>query len=338
MCPGLLVCSAPLGVRPLSTLGRSGDTRVRVIGSHIQWLVRHVRDALAITCVGCVEQSCHAGLGCHGWDATAIPSVGSDMGHLHRCDAPGDTMVCELTCDLHTGAARAARDPLRYHAVGVQVVRGQVRAGMPTVGTLRRYHGQWEDYCLAYGCRTVPLGTLCDTIRWAWFGPGCQWLGRFGDSRRSRCYGFQGRDPRRISVLTVASVAPVVIAKKQAEIATARSGENATQAIITCIEAAMRLSSYADGMLIKERELETRPGLVCTKLQDLTAKPDTLDVAGILWVLASWTVTTPCAVQRLTCRYSCSSSGRIVRCACQFHAEPVHGHRTARGTRLDVSV
>ena len=53
-----------------------------------------------------------------------------------------------------------------------------------------------------------------------------------------------------------------------------------------------------------------------------------------LWVLASWTVTSPCAVQILTCRCSCSSSGRIVRCACQFYGEPVHGHRTARGTRL----
>ena len=38
--------------------------------------------------------------------------------------------------------------------------------GCCTVGTLRRYHGLWEDKCLAYGCRTIPLGTLCDTMRW----------------------------------------------------------------------------------------------------------------------------------------------------------------------------
>ena len=36
-------------------------------------------------------------------------------------------------------------------------------------------------------------------------------------------------------------------AKKRAEIAKARPGENAPQAIITCIEAAMRSSSYAIG-------------------------------------------------------------------------------------------
>ena len=66
----------------------------------------------------------------------------------------------------------------------------------------------------------------------------------------------QGLGPRRLSALTVASVAPVVIAKKQAEIAKARSRENAPQAIITCIEAAMRSSSYADGMLVEEREFK----------------------------------------------------------------------------------
>ena len=94
----------------------------------------------------------------------------------------------------------------------------------------------------------------------------------------------------------VASVAPVVIAKKQAEIAKARSGENAPQAIITCIEAAMRSSSYAEGMLVEEREFKQLmvgdqaralqcmffTKRVCTKIQDLTAKPDSLDVAGIV--------------------------------------------------------
>ena len=45
-----------------------------------------------------------------------------------------------------------ARDALRYHAVGVQVVHGQ-EAGLPTVGTFRRYH--------PYGRYAVDdLGTL----------------------------------------------------------------------------------------------------------------------------------------------------------------------------------
>ena len=55
-----------------------------------------------------------------------------------------------------------------------------------------------------------------------------------------------------VSVLTVTTVAPVVIAKKQVEIAKvrfwSRSGENAPQAIITCIEAV--------GMLVEEREFK----------------------------------------------------------------------------------
>ena len=61
---------------------------------------------------------------------------------------------------------------------------------------------------------------------------------------------------RRLNVLTVVFVAPVDIAKKQAEIAKARSGENTPQAIITCIEAAMRSSSCADSVLIKEMEFK----------------------------------------------------------------------------------
>ena len=61
---------------------------------------------------------------------------------------------------------------------------------------------------------------------------------------------------RRLNVLTVASVAPVDNAKKQAEIAKARSGENTPQTIITCIEVAMRSSSCADNVLIKEMEFK----------------------------------------------------------------------------------
>ena len=67
---------APLGVWPLSTLGRSGDTRVRVIGSRI-WLVGHVRDAQAIPAL-VVWSSRAMQVWAAGWDATAIPSVGSE--------------------------------------------------------------------------------------------------------------------------------------------------------------------------------------------------------------------------------------------------------------------
>ena len=48
-------------------------------------------------------------------------------------------------------------------------------------------------------------------------------------------------------------MAPVVIARKRAEVAQARPGENAPQAIITCIETAMRLSSYANGVMVEQR-------------------------------------------------------------------------------------
>ena len=96
----------------------------------------------------------------------------------------------------------------------------------------------------------------------------------------------QDLGPRRLSTLTVAPVAPVIIAKKRAEVAKARPGENAPQAIITCIEAAIRSSSYAEGMMVEQREFkqlmvgdQTRAlqymffaERVCAKFQGLTAK------------------------------------------------------------------
>ena len=103
-------------------------------------------------------------------------------------------------------------------------------------------------------------------------------------------------DPRRLSALTVASVAPDVIAKKRAEMADARPGENAPQAIITCIEAAMRSSSYAEGMMVEQREFKQLmvgdqarvlqymffAERVCSKIQGLSAKLGPLIVAGIV--------------------------------------------------------
>ena len=39
------------------------------------------------------------------------------------------------------------------------------RNGAMHVGTLRRHHGLWDGLRLAHGCRSVLLGTLCDTMR-----------------------------------------------------------------------------------------------------------------------------------------------------------------------------
>ena len=140
----------------------------------------------------------------------------------------------------------------------------------------------------------------------------------------------QGLGPRRLSAFTVAYVAPVVIAKKRAEIAKARPGENAPQAIITFIEAAMHSSYYAEGMMVEQREFKQLmvgdqaralqymlfAERVSSKIQGLTAKPDPLDVAGIegTGIMGG---DSPRVAQRLARRCSCSSSGRIVRCACQ---------------------
>ena len=137
----------------------------------------------------------------------------------------------------------------------------------------------------------TPNGTLC-LCSWhcSWRGLHHVWrsvakhAAQLGSttcgSRRSRC-GVKGHcgvaaskvgQARRLSALTVAPVAPVVIAKKRAEVAKARPGENAPQAIITCIEAAMRSSSYANGVMVEQR----------AKFQGLTAKLGPLDVADIV--------------------------------------------------------
>ena len=36
-------------------------------------------------------------------------------------------------------------------------------------------------------CTQVQDSTVRDTMRWVWFGPGCQRLGRFGDTKRYHC-------------------------------------------------------------------------------------------------------------------------------------------------------
>ena len=150
---------------------------------------------------------------------------------------------------------------------------GLVRAGLPKVGTFRRH--QTVPLCLVPGDRAAVLKAAVE----------------FTASKVGQDLG-----PWRLSALTVASVAPVVIAKKLAEIAKARTGENTPQAIITCIESAMRSSSYAEGMVVVQREFKQLmvgdqaralqcmffTERVCTIIQDLTAKPGPLDVAGIV--------------------------------------------------------
>ena len=127
-------------------------------------------------------------------------------GAVHEESANNEEGIAEVTC-----AVRVA-----LHARVYEVDRGQDRRqsgrfgdtfrlgrcepgsglatthwwGCCTVGTHRRYHGLWEGMCLADGCRSVPLGTLCDTMRWVRrlfvgkIGLGCRLSGRFGDTIR----------------------------------------------------------------------------------------------------------------------------------------------------------
>ena len=65
----------------------------------------------------------------------------------------GETMICEKATLCTRVQVGTARDVLRHHAMGVQVDHGQDQAGLPTVGTFRRYH--------PYGRYAVDdLGTL----------------------------------------------------------------------------------------------------------------------------------------------------------------------------------
>ena len=148
-----------------------------------------------------------------------------------------------------------ARDALRYHAVGL------VRAGLPKVGTFHRHQTVCCDLC-SWHCSWRGLHHV-------WHSIACQTCSQAGifdvmvpDDRncvvKGHCgvCGLQGRPGSgspTAQCLNVAPVAPVVIAKKRAEVAKARPGENAPQATITCIEAAMRSSSYANGVMVEQR-------------------------------------------------------------------------------------
>ena len=146
---------------------RVGCCRGRVFGRHLQRAGRITRDASAILCDGCVELSCHAGwLPRLGRFGDTIRRVG--LGQLHSWDAPATPWSVGWLAFCTRVQVSAARDALRYHAVGVQVDRGQDRAGLPTVGTLRRYH---------------PSGSVCLVAGWPQhIGEAVALLGRSGDA------------------------------------------------------------------------------------------------------------------------------------------------------------
>ena len=213
--------------------GRHGDT-IR-LGRCAWWPVGHN------TLVGLL----------YCWDAPAMPrSVGGDM----SC-----TRVQDGT----------ARDALRYHAVGL------VRAGLPKVGTFRR-HQTVHCACalgIVRGVDFITSGVPLPAKHAAQLGS------TTCGSRRSRCgvkghCGVCGLQGRR------GSWSPAAQCINGRARGTGRHceeagggcqgspGDNAPQAIITCIEAAMRSSSYANGVMVDQR----------AKFQGLTAKLGPLDV------------------------------------------------------------
>ena len=90
----------------------------------------------------CVLHHCHRVLRRRkDWHLSLPPhNVGEFLGGgavATQMGRSGDTMICEKATFCTRVQVSAAWDALRHHAVGVQVVRSQDRAGLPTVGTLR---------------------------------------------------------------------------------------------------------------------------------------------------------------------------------------------------------
>ena len=97
------------------------------------------RDALRYHAVGVWSSRVMQGWAADGRDASAIPSAGS-VGDTAQLGRSGDPMTCGEWLATNTWVqVSGVRDALRYRAVCVRVVRGQDWAGLPTVGTLRRY-------------------------------------------------------------------------------------------------------------------------------------------------------------------------------------------------------
>ena len=85
----------------------------------------------------------------------------------------GDTMVCGLACTRVL--VSAARDALRYHAVGVQVVRGQYRTGLRRSGRFgdtyrlgRCVPGGWVGHFALMKCYTCLRGVRLFTFGHQW--------------------------------------------------------------------------------------------------------------------------------------------------------------------------
>ena len=137
---------------PLSTTERSGDTVV--CGS--VWRQAHggwfgfARDVLTIPRGGSVVLSYYVGLIADGWDASAIPSVGSGLRQLLGWDALATPGSVGWVASCTRVQNSAARDALRHHAVGVLVVRGLTGLGCRRSGRLRRCH-PFGSVCLLAG-------------------------------------------------------------------------------------------------------------------------------------------------------------------------------------------
>ena len=174
----------------------------------------------ATPCSGCVEQSCHVRVG--------LPTVGTlrryhpsgRNGTAALLGRSGDTMISGWLTTCTRVQVVTALDALRYHAVGVLVVRGQTelvcrRSGRhrrhhPSGGRngavaqmvkLRRHHGLWDDLRLAHGvqvsCRSdnssglIPCGGC-----WLFVvqtGLGCRRSGRL--RAHTKCQSWVGVYP-----------------------------------------------------------------------------------------------------------------------------------------------
>ena len=122
----------------------------------------------ATPCSGCVEQLCHVRDGMlRQYHPSGRNGAAALMGRS------GDTTISGWLTTCTRVQVATARDALRYHAMGVQVEHGQDQAGLPTIGTFRRYH--------PYGRYAVDdLGTLRR------YGGSCVWKAPYKSERSGR--------------------------------------------------------------------------------------------------------------------------------------------------------
>ena len=177
-----LVCVCWLYVH-LGWGDRLSTPQVQRLLLHEPWLLRRKRDctpALFLTSSVCspamsLRSSEEEGL-------APLPSSSQCRGVLRRRrDRPTSSQFRRV---LRRWRDRPSSSQCRYvrrllAGCAVQDDREQDRAGLLTVGV-------WVGIRFAHGYRSVPLGTLCDTMRWVCscgkIGLGCQLTGRFGDT------------------------------------------------------------------------------------------------------------------------------------------------------------